>query len=189
MPVVGTGKLPPRGEPLPKEMQTDVSAYLASNAQALDLLHKAAAIEGCRFDVDWMQGFAARLDHLANLRQAARLLELQALMKVEESKPDEAAAAVAASFAAAHSLRNEPILISQLVRIAAESISLGTLERVLSRTALTDKQLTDLSARIAAEDTPEPFQRGMAGERCLGESHLSQRRLAKRRRGIGRPQP
>ena len=51
--------------------------------QAAELLHKAPEIEGCRFDVDWMQGFDMRLPHLANLRQAARLLELQALMKVE----------------------------------------------------------------------------------------------------------
>ena len=53
LPVVGPGKLPPRGEPLPKEMQAAVSAYLTSNAQALDLLHQAAAIADCRFDVDF----------------------------------------------------------------------------------------------------------------------------------------
>ena len=168
LPVVGTEKLPPRGEALPQEMQTAVSAYLTSNAKALDLLHKAAAIEGCRFDVDWGHGYDARLPHLANLRQAARLLELQALMKVEQGKPEEAAAALEASFAVAHSLRNEPILMSQLARIGVNSVSLNALERVLSRVALTDKQLTDLSRRIAAEDTPEPFQRGMAGERCTG---------------------
>ncbi len=170
LPVVGTGKLPPRGEPLPQDMQAAVSAYLTSNAQALDLLHKAAAIEGCRFDLDWMQGFDMRLPHLANLRQAARLLELQALMKVEQGKPDEAAVALEASFAVAHALRNEPILVSQLVRLAVDSISVAALERVLSRTALTDKQLTDLSTRIVTEDALEPFQRGMAGERCTGHN-------------------
>jgi hypothetical protein len=170
LPVVGPGKLPPRGEPLPKETQTTASAYLTSYAQALGLLHQAAAIPDCRFDLDWTQGEAIPLPHLAALRQAARLFQLQALMKAEEGKPDEAAAATADSFATARALRNEPIHISQLVRIAADNISIVTLERVLSRTPLTDKQLTELSSRIAAEDDPEPFLRGIVGERCIGES-------------------
>jgi hypothetical protein len=170
LPVVGVGKLPPRGEPLPPEMQAAVSAYLASNAQALDLLHKAAAIRGCRYDVDLLNGVNTLLPHLAPVRQAARLLELQALIKVEQGNPEDAMAALEASFAVAHSLRNEPLLISQLVRIAVDSISVAALERVLSRTALTDDGLTDLSRRIAADDTPELFMRGMAGERCTGQS-------------------
>ncbi len=172
LPVVGTGKLPPRGEPLPPEMQAAVSAYLASNAKALDLLHQATAIEGCRYDVDPLNGAGMLLPHLAPLRQAARLLELQALMKADDGKPDEAAAAVEASFAVARSLRNEPIPISQFVRIAVDSISLSALERVLSRTALTDKQLTNLSARMAAEDTAKPLQRGLAGELSIDESYF-----------------
>jgi len=168
LPVVGMGKLPSRNEPLPKQVQTAISAYLTSNAQALELLQKAATTEGCRFDVAF-SAYPFRLPHLAQLRQAARLLELDALMKVEEGKADKAAAATAASFAAAHSLRNEPILISQLVRIAVDSISLSTLERVLSRTTLGDKQLTELSATVTSEEKSDGFKRGMVGERCEGD--------------------
>ena len=167
LPVVGMGQLPPRGEPLPDDMKTDISAYLAANAQALELLHKAAAIERCRFDLDFSLGVGIPLHHLAELRHAARLLELQALMKVEGGKPDEAA--IADSFGAARALLNEPLLASQLVRMAVNSISASTLERVLSRTTFGDKQLMDLSNAIASQENPEPLMRGMAGERCRGE--------------------
>ena len=169
LPVAGSAKLPPRGEPLPDEMKAGVSAYLAANAQALELLHKAAAIEGCRFDLDFSLGVGIPLHHLMALRHAARLLQLQALMKVEGGKPDEAAAAIADSFSAARAVRNEPLLISQLVRIAVTNSSVNTLERVLSRTALGDRQLADLSKAIASQENPEPLMRGLAGERCRGE--------------------
>ena len=169
LPVVGMGKLPPRGEPLPDEVKTDISAYLAANAQALELLHKAATIEGCRFDLDFSRGNDMLLPHLAELRQAGRLLELQALMKVEGGKPDEAARAIADSFGAARALLKEPLLISQLVRMAVISLSVSGLERVLSRTALGDQQLTDLSKAIALQENPEGLMRGLAGERCIGE--------------------
>jgi hypothetical protein len=106
---------------------------------------------------------------LSQLRQAARLLELRALMKVEAGKPDEAATAIADSFSAARALRNEPMLISQLVRIAVVSISVNTLERVLAKTTLGDQQLTDLTKAIVCQEKQECLRRAMAGERCMGE--------------------
>jgi hypothetical protein len=162
-------KLPPRGEPLPEDMKTDISAYLAANAEALEFLHKAAAIDGCRFDLDFSQGYGMPLPHLGKLRQATQLLELQALMKVEGGKPDDAAMAIADSFGAARALQNEPVLISQLMRLGVISISVSNLERVLSRSTLGDQQLTDLSNAIASQENPEALIRGLAGERCTGE--------------------
>jgi hypothetical protein len=168
-PVVGHGTLPPRGEPLPEDMKKAVAAYLAANANAIELLHKAAAVEGCRFPLNFTKTFDMPLPHLARLRQAARMLELQALVEAEARKPGEAAAAIAASAAAAHALRNEPVLVSQLVRIAVNAIAMNTLERVLSRIPLEDRQLGELSEAFAAEDNLEGLTRGMASERCMGE--------------------
>lgn len=177
LPVVGEGRLPPRGDPLPEEMKTRISAYLAANAEALELLHKAAAIDGCRFDLDFSLGFEMRLPHFAKLRQAARLLELQALMKAEGGKPDEAAMAIADSLSAARALQNEPLLISHLVRMAVISMSTGTLERVLSRTILGDQQLTALSRAIASQENPEDLILGLAGERCFGEDAFAHHKV------------
>jgi hypothetical protein len=169
LPLVSNVKLPPRGEPLPEDMKTDISAYLAANSEALELLHKAAAMEGCRFDLDFSRGYDMPLPHLVKLRQAARLLELQALTKVEGGKPDEAAMAIADSFGAARALQNEPVLISQLVRFAVISISVGSMQHALSRMTLGDQQLTALSKAIASQENPESLIRGLVGERCTGE--------------------
>jgi hypothetical protein len=156
-------------------MQTAATAYLTSNAQALALLHKAAAIEECRFNIDFSMDFSQsaegmRMPHLAPLRQAARLLELEALMKVEEGKPDEAAGAIMASPGEARSLWNEPLYNSQLVRLSVDSTSLSSLERVLSRTVLGDAQLAKISQAAASEDNPGGLLRMMVGERCEGEA-------------------
>ena len=165
-------RLPPRGHPLPEDMRSKIAAYLAANAQALALLHKGGVIEGCRFHVNATQAYDMPLPHLNRLRQAARLLELEILLKADEGKPDEAAAAIADSFAIARHLRNEPILRSQLVRIAVDFRSLEGLERVLSRIALGDKPLADLAKSLEAEESQEGILRGMVGERCEGLSAL-----------------
>ncbi len=65
LPVFGEGRLPPRGEPMSEDMKTDISAYLAANAQALELLHKAASIKGCRFDLDFSRGNEMPLPHFS----------------------------------------------------------------------------------------------------------------------------
>jgi hypothetical protein len=175
LPVVGRGTLPPRGERLPEDVKKAVSAYLLANANAIELLHKAATVEQCRFPLDFAKTYDMPLPHLAPMRQAARLLMLEALIKAEKDQPAEAAAAIAASTAAAHALRNEPVLISQLVRVAVNAISMNSLERVLSRIPLEDRQLRELSGAFAAEDIPEGMTRAMVGERCMGEDIFQNR--------------
>jgi hypothetical protein len=83
---------------------------------------------------------------------------------------DRAVHAVLASFALAHSLANEPVLISDLVRIACAAITVDSLQRVLSSQPLTDPQLKLLAERAAeAEgDGPTAFVRALGGgERCM----------------------
>jgi len=168
LPIVGRARLPELGEPIAPEMLAAIREYLAANAEALELLHEASRYEQCRYPINTSGGLGTLLPHLAQCRQAARLLYLQTILKSEDGDAEGAAQAVMDSLAVGRSLNNEPILISRLVQIACNYITYGSFERVLSRTELTDGQLLELSEAFGNAKTPESIARALAGERCMG---------------------
>jgi len=170
LPVVNTGKLPALSEPISPDMLEDIAWYIEKNAEAISLLHEAAIITECRYPVDMTEGPGMLLSHLARLRQGARLLKLEAILAAEQGDMERAVRAVTSSLAMAHALKEEPILISRLVRIACNSISCGSLERVLSRVSLSDDQLARLASALASEEDIEAMTRVIVGERCSGMS-------------------
>jgi hypothetical protein len=179
LPVVGTATLPPRTEPLPAGMQQLVAEYLSDNAGALRLLHQAAAMKSCRYPIDLSRGPATLLRHLNPARQAARLLYLEAIQDTEQQKPQEAVESVVASLGVAGSLDREPLLISQLVRIACQGISLDSLERILNRMPLTEEQLVALSAALGESGGQQAMTRAFVGERCCGAGFFEGARRGK----------
>ena len=109
-----------------------VRAHLEENAETLRLLHEAAKRPGARHPVDMSKGYATELPHLARLRDAARLLKMQATFAAAEGDTELAVDALLAILATAESLRDEPILISQLVRVACHGIAEDGLKNMLA---------------------------------------------------------
>jgi hypothetical protein len=173
LPVVGLARLPLRTEPLAEETKVLVTQYLADHQQALELLHKGAAIEHSRYPLDFSKGPEApeafNFDY-ENIRQSARLLKLEAILDAENGKPQQAADSMTSAFALARSLSREPIHISQLVRLACQELAVSTLERAVNRTEFSDEQLADLSVTVVNAEDPCAMIRAFAGERCWGLS-------------------
>ena len=179
LPTVGQAKLPLRTEPLPAETRQLVAEYLSDNAEALQLLHRASAMKSCRYPIDLNKGFATLLPHLNQLRQAARLLSLEAMEQTEEQRPQEAVESVIASLNVSRSLNQEPMLISYLVHVACQGISLESLQRILNRMPLTDTQLSELAAAIEESENQQALTRAFVGERCMGQSGFEELRTGK----------
>ena len=148
LPVVGEAELPLRTEPLSVETKNLVVAYLADNQQALELLHKGAAIEHSRYPVDLSMGFEALMPDLNNIRTGARLLKLDAILHAENTEPQSAARSITSTFGLARSLSKEPILVSQLVRVSCGALAVSAFEHAINRTEFTDEQLVKLSQAL-----------------------------------------
>ena len=166
MPVVGQAELPGRIEPLSEETKQLIGQYLAQNKRALELLGKAASIEHSRYPIDLSAGFAARMPHLREIRDVARLLLLDALWHVQNNEGEEAMEAVVSIFGVARTLAKEPLIISQLFRFTCESIGVSAIERVVNRMGLGDEQLARLSETFAQGEDESGLLRGFVGERC-----------------------
>ena len=170
LPAVGKAKLPARTEPLEEETKDLISRYLADNQAALELLHKGAAIEHSRYPIDLSKGFEALMPDLSNIREGAKLLKLEAVLHAENAEAQSAARSITSTFGLARSLSKEPILVSQLVRIACQGLAASTLEHAVNRTEFTDEQLINLGQTLADAEDHSAMTRAFAGERCVGAS-------------------
>jgi len=166
MPIVGKAEFPPRTEPLSEEAKKLIEQYLIDNKQALELLHKAAAIEHSRYLIDLGEGMDVVLPYLSGIRRSVQLLNLEAVLHAENGKPQSAARSAASSFGITRSLAKEPIIVSQLVRVACQALSILVLERAINRTELTDEQLVELGQSITDAEDNSAIAHAFAGERC-----------------------
>jgi hypothetical protein len=166
--VVGQAELPGRTEPLSEDMKQLIGQYLAQNKRALELLGKAASIEHSRYPIDLSAGFAGLMPpYPGEIRDVARLLLLDAIWHAQNNEGDKAVEAVVSIFGVARTLAKEPLINSQLVRFACESIGVSAVERVVNRMELGDEQLARLSETFAQGEDESGLLRGFVGERCV----------------------
>lgn len=172
MPVVGRADLPELGQPLPEPMKHAMRGYLSENQQARALLHEAAALQESRYPIDLTAGAMVLLPHLARIKGAVQFLRVDAALAGAEGRTEDAVQAILDSMALANSLEQEPILISWLVRLACQAISILSLEHLLNTTALPPQQIDRLSAVFASQNPEAALERVLAGERCLAMHSL-----------------
>jgi hypothetical protein len=171
LPIIGKGELPEPGRPLPSKMKAAIAALVQRNSAVLDAFREGMAFGQARYPLDLNRGFNTELPHLGKLKLAAQITQLNALLHAENRQPQAAAESLLIVLAAAESLKDEPLLISQLVRVACLGIAKDTLERVLNTIVLPRadlERLADALATIERElSSGTGFTRCIAGERAI----------------------
>ena len=151
----------------------------AERARAADLMDRsaamraqfaaAAAVRRCDWELDRARGFSLELPHLANMRQAARILKVQAKWQLDEGRGAEAVASLAALGAMAAQPGQDDIAISSLVgsAIAAQvSEAVGSAIDHGAIDAPAAEKLIDAFAGLKGDDA---FRYGAA---VLGEERM-----------------
>ena len=164
------GIWPARTKELGPEERDELSSIVTNNAHALEIVHEAAQVKQSRYPVDYSQGPNTLLPHLSKVKSMTQVLRAAVIMHSEEGRAEAAVSSILDGVAVARSLEAEPLLISQLVRIACLSINSAALERVLTQHALSETQLDALAAAIrgAREASQQAYRFGFAGEICSG---------------------
>ena len=144
-----------------------MKAYLEENRDLLRLLHEAANRPPGRYPLDFAKGIQVSLPHLAPLRDAVRLLRIEALAAAAEGDTARAVDAVRAALAAADSVRQEPTMISQLVRVACHETTVDAVNRMLNLCAFSESELAQLHDFLRDSEEPDALTRALAGERAL----------------------
>jgi hypothetical protein len=120
------------------------------------------------FEPSW----AILLPHLANLKGLTQLTHVRATAALEAGRPAEALADLKVGFRISDSIRDEPILIDHLVRIACLAIDLQTLREGLLRHAWNEAQLTEFQTYLASVDLLAEYKHAMRGERAFNTTGL-----------------
>ena len=117
-----------------------MEVYLRANEGALRLLHQAAVVRPSRYPPEPDETCSVATDVLLGLRKAGYLLQLEGVCRADAGDAVGTVESAVASFALAHSLRNEPHPLPQLIAAAIDSLSIRTVEHALSRLPLAEVQ-------------------------------------------------
>ncbi len=156
------------GKKISPEELDGIRDYLRKNKEALELVDEAAKFEHSRYPIQLWRGFATLVPHLGQIKGLSQLLKIKAIYHSSQGETSEAVRALHDNFALARSLRDEPILISELVRIACVAINLTALERVISEHQLPKSELETVLADVeqSEADGRRSIVRVLVGERA-----------------------
>lgn len=125
----------------------DLAGFLKDQEPILILLRQASEKPGCHFGREYGRlSSDLLLPELIDLRNAARLLALDARYRADQGDVQTAMADINAMFTIAEHVGGEPFLISTLVAIAIDAIATETLQEVLA-----SKGKLEGDGRITAE--------------------------------------
>ena len=164
----------------PQSPAADVLTALSIYNPALEELRQASLRPAARMSLNFDNGFEDAGTLLPGLATEKRWAQFLQLRTVAELQADQGAAAledVKLFLRLTDTIRNQPFLISHLVRIAMQTIALQPIYEGLAQHRWNDAQLADLEATLAAKDYLADFEFALRGERtCAIYSFETQRR-------------
>lgn len=152
--------------------QTEAAAYVLDDMKqyqpVLDELRAASRRPYSRFDIqyDAEDPVSILLPHLAPIKSIALVVRIKAEAELASGKSDAAFDDVRFILSLANSVQNEPLLISQLVRIAILNIDAEVIRKGLAEHRWSEAQLQGLQADLAKINLLKDVRLGMEGERA-----------------------
>jgi hypothetical protein len=154
----------------PSEHADAVRRYVAEAAPVLELLDEAATYPRYRFPMDLSLLPWVEMPHLAKLRDLLRLRHIATEASVMQGDTQGAVEHHVGALAIQASLVNEPVFISQMLRVTSTQRSCAALERLLVHAQLDERQLAMLDSAYAAVAHPESVRRIFVADYCLVSS-------------------
>ncbi len=128
-----------------------------------NLIEKAANFSTCRFELKYGRDIPIFLPHLAKMRQVERLIAARTHILTEKKRYNEASKSAQVGLRLGDALTNEPTLISQLVRIAIDSIAMNSLEATLNA-GTEEVSIQDYQELISLIEKKKGLTQGLEGE-------------------------
>ncbi|MGH7943086.1 MAG: hypothetical protein ACREFR_18660 [Limisphaerales bacterium] len=160
--------------PQPQSPAADVLLALSRYDEPIEELRQAAALPDSRFPLNYHSDPPAGilLPHLAELKGPSQVLELRAVSELQNGQNDAALADVELMLRLMASVRDEPFLISHLVRVALLNLALQPVWEGTQAHRWTDSQLKELDRDLAGLDFLADYQFCMRGECAIGMADM-----------------
>jgi tetratricopeptide (TPR) repeat protein len=160
----------------------DVLLALSKYDQTIEELRQAAALPDSRFPLNYTDDLPAEilLPHLSMLKQGCQVLELRAVVELQNGQSDKALADVKLMVRLMDSIRTEPFLISHLVRIGMCHMVLQPVWEGIQEHHWSDTQLAELNQELAVLDFLADYEFSMRGERALEMANIEYMRRTRK---------
>jgi len=135
--------------------------------QALSVVEQGTKRSSCRFDHDYNAGFNMLLPNMGGFRNIINILGAKSCLEAEAERPDAAWNLVQTQLRFADSLRNEPILISLLVRFVSIRNSCDTIQKICEIAPPNSEQYHILESLLLDYEDRTPLVLALDGERLL----------------------
>jgi hypothetical protein len=178
------------GFPVAAQSQTpaaDVLLALSIFNPALEELRQASLRPYARIPLHYENGFDSvgeLLPWLANMKRSAHFLQLRMLAELQNNQGDQALADLELLLRLNDSVRQQPFLISQLVRIAILQYLLQPFYEGLAQHDWSDAQLLDLEQALAKEDFLADYQFVLNGEKLFAIEKFERQRITRQMRSV-----
>ena len=173
----GKARVTWRQAELPTEKEADIWPFIIAHVEDSRplLAEMAVALERPEmvFNLDYTKGFNLLLPHLAKVKRPATLFANGALVELHTEQPAQALTNLLAG-ARLTRLQEEPLLISQLVRIACGHIAVQATWEALQFPGWQDGQLLALQTEWQAWDTQRGWLASANMERAYGSDIFAQ---------------
>lgn len=154
-------------------------------------LKQAASRPSSNFPIHYDEAFNALLPHLAVMKGLVTISKLRAVARLGAGQTNEALEDIRLGFRLSAALREEPLLISQLVRLAMVPMNIQPIWEGMARQQWSEPQLAELQALLEKESLLESYGLAMRGERAFCNAMFDQLRAgqipASDLEGIGIP--
>lgn len=149
----------------PSAEPEDVRAFVDSNRDAIQLALEARTRHQASWDADYAGG--ANVPSLLDLRTLGNALAYAAILDIKRERHEDASANVAAGLAVAASLRREPGLLAQLIRISIALQQGEAVRSLIIRAEPSTAALEALARALVDSRETDPMRVGLRGELAL----------------------
>jgi hypothetical protein len=155
----------------PQSPAADVLLALSKYDLVIEDLRKASQLPYSRFPLEYDKENPAAilLPHLAAVKKCSVVLQLRAIAELQNDQSDRAFDDVKLMLRLMDSVRNEPLLISHLVRNAILQMALQTLWEGMAEHRWSDAQLAEVNQELGREDFLKDYKLAMHGEMAFQE--------------------
>jgi hypothetical protein len=156
-------------EPLDTDKRTELQRLLEMDVvdSSLSIIEQGTQRRLCRFDHDYTAGVNMLLPNLSELRSLARIFGAKAYVEALAGRPDAAWNLVHTQLRFADALRNEPVLISQLVRFAMIRTTCETIQKICETAPPNEEQYRSVEGLLSDYEDRKPLVLALDGERLL----------------------
>lgn len=135
--------------------------------QALSVIEQGTRRPSCRFDRDYKAGFNMLMPNLEGFRNIIRIIGAKSCLEAQAGRPNAAWDLVQTQLRLADAMRNEPILIHFLVRLASIRTSCEIIHKICEISPPNSEQYHIIESLLFDYEDRTPLVLALDGERLL----------------------